>query len=61
MLYSRSDVIVVSMGNVKNNTHVLLLFSGVFWINWESAMQFFDVVYMNWNPKLFKYRYALHS
>lgn len=49
------------MGNVKNNAHVLLLFSGVFWINWESAMQFFDVVYMNWNPKLFKYRYALHS
>lgn len=35
--------------------------NGVFWINWESAMQFFDVVYMNWNPKLFKYRYALHS
>lgn len=35
--------------------------NGVFWINWESLMQFFDVIYMNWNPKLFKYRFALHS
>lgn len=35
--------------------------NGVFWINWESLMQFFDVIYMNWNPKLFKYRFSLHS
>lgn len=35
--------------------------NGVFWINWESALQFFDVIYMNWNPKLFKYRFTLHS
>ncbi|KAJ7372170.1 calpain 7 [Desmophyllum pertusum] len=35
--------------------------NGVFWISWECVMQFFDVIYMNWNPKLFKYRFALHS
>ena len=35
--------------------------AGVFWISWECVMQFFDVIYMNWNPKLFKYRYSLHS
>ncbi|XP_020604869.1 calpain-7-like [Orbicella faveolata] len=35
--------------------------NGVFWISWECVMQFFDVIYMNWNPKLFKYRYTLHS
>lgn len=37
------------------------LSSGVFWISWECVMQFFDVIYMNWNPKLFKYRFSLHS
>ncbi|XP_027051362.1 calpain-7-like isoform X1 [Pocillopora damicornis] len=35
--------------------------NGVFWISWECVMQFFDVIYMNWNPKLFKYRFSLHS
>ncbi|PFX26433.1 Calpain-7 [Stylophora pistillata] len=34
---------------------------GVFWISWECVLQFFDVIYMNWNPKLFKYRFSLHS
>lgn len=35
--------------------------NGVFWISWECVLQFFDVIYMNWNPKLFKYRFSLHS
>jgi len=27
--------------------------NGVFWIDWDSALHFFDVVYMNWNPRIF--------
>ena len=33
--------------------------NGVFWISWEICLHFFDVVYLNWNPKLFLYRYHL--
>ncbi|XP_065666769.1 calpain-7 isoform X5 [Hydra vulgaris] len=35
--------------------------NGVFWINWESVLRFYDVIYMNWNPKLFTYKYTLHA
>eukprot|EP00795_Rhopilema_esculentum_P014106 gene14106-5096_t len=35
--------------------------NGVFWINWESVCRFFDVFYLNWNPKLFKFKYTIHS
>ena len=33
--------------------------NGVFWISWEICLHFFDVVYLNWNPKLFLYRFDL--
>lgn len=35
--------------------------NGVFWINWESLRRFYDVIYMNWNPKLFPYKFTYHS
>lgn len=35
--------------------------NGVFWINWDSVCRFYDVFYMNWNPKLFKYKFSIHS
>ncbi|XP_022109312.1 calpain-7-like isoform X2 [Acanthaster planci] len=35
--------------------------NGVFWIDLDSLCHFFDVIYMNWNPKLFPYTYVIHS
>jgi len=35
--------------------------NGVFWINWESLRHFYDVLYMNWNPKLFPYKLTYHA
>lgn len=35
--------------------------NGVFWIDFDSLCHYFDVVYMNWNPALFKYTYCLHQ
>lgn len=35
--------------------------NGVFWIDYDSLCQFFDVIYMNWNPGLFKYKPLLHG
>lgn len=34
---------------------------GVFWIDWSSVKQFYDVAYSNWNPDLFKHRYSVHG
>lgn len=35
--------------------------NGVFWIDYDSICQFFEVIYMNWNPSLFKYTYSTHQ
>uniref|UniRef100_S4RWU0 Calpain 7 n=1 Tax=Petromyzon marinus TaxID=7757 RepID=S4RWU0_PETMA len=34
---------------------------GVFWIDWEAACAFYDVIYLSWNPSIFPERTCLHS
>ncbi|VDL63574.1 unnamed protein product [Hymenolepis diminuta] len=35
--------------------------NGVFWIDYKSLLNFFDVFYINWNPELFPYTTCVHS
>ena len=34
--------------------------NGIFWIDYESLMKFFDVLYLSWSPHLFPYTNAFH-
>ncbi|KAA8591952.1 hypothetical protein FQN60_017326 [Etheostoma spectabile] len=35
--------------------------NGVFWIAWEDLCQYYDVIYLSWNPALFKESSCIHS
>ncbi|XP_061145473.1 calpain-7 isoform X1 [Syngnathus typhle] len=35
--------------------------NGVFWISWEDLCQYYDVIYLSWNPALFKESTCIHS
>ncbi|TSK16117.1 Calpain-7 [Bagarius yarrelli] len=35
--------------------------NGVFWIIWEDVCQYYDVIYLSWNPALFRESSCMHS
>lgn len=35
--------------------------NGVFWIDYESLLHFYDVIYINWNPSLFTHTTCIHN
>ncbi|XP_074918595.1 calpain-7 isoform X4 [Chelonoidis abingdonii] len=35
--------------------------NGIFWIAWEDLCQYYDVIYLSWNPSLFKESTCIHS
>ncbi len=35
--------------------------AGVFWIDWKSLREYYDVVYMNWRPEMFRHKSTIHE
>ncbi|XP_031759165.1 calpain-7 isoform X4 [Xenopus tropicalis] len=35
--------------------------NGIFWITWEDLCQYYDVIYLSWNPSLFKESTCIHK
>lgn len=38
----------------------VVLSAGVFWIAWEDLCQYYDVIYLSWNPALFRESSCIH-
>ena len=36
------------------------MFIGIFWIDYESILKFYDVIYINWKPELFSNTTCMH-
>ncbi|KAI2528429.1 CAPN7 isoform 6, partial [Pan troglodytes] len=34
--------------------------NGIFWISWDDLCQYYDVIYLSWNPGLFKESTCIH-
>ncbi|XP_037701077.1 calpain-7 isoform X3 [Choloepus didactylus] len=34
--------------------------NGIFWISWDDLCQYYDVIYLSWNPSLFKESTCIH-
>lgn len=41
-------------------SRIFVCFAGVFWIAWEDLCQYYDVIYLSWNPALFKDSSCIH-
>ena len=39
---------------------MVLIDTGIFWIEFSDLLEYFSAVFMNWNPELFNYRIAQH-
>ena len=35
--------------------------NGIFWIEWANLIQFYDVCYMSWDPKMFRHSQKYHG
>ncbi|XP_039286093.1 calpain-7 [Nilaparvata lugens] len=35
--------------------------NGIFWIDYDSILKFYDVFYLNWNPELFTHTFCIHE
>jgi calpain-7 len=44
-----------------NQTQALQVDNGVFWIDWKSLQTFYDVIYVNWKPELFRHKSTIHD
>lgn len=42
-------------------SHLHCLCIGVFWMDWSSLLEFFDVAYMNWKPDIFRHKLTIHE
>ena len=42
-------------------SYTIYSFPGVFWIDFDSLLKFFDVIYINWNPDLFYHTTCVHD
>ena len=40
---------------------LIIFFSGVFWIEWNDLIIYFDVCYLSWNTSLFKFDRKFHG
>ena len=64
--FDQTQALQVDNGTVADTlTHCdqadLSLSVGVFWIDWKSVCTFYDVLYINWKPDMFKYKHTVHE
>eukprot|EP00058_Branchiostoma_floridae_P000518 XP_002586006.1 hypothetical protein BRAFLDRAFT_132644 [Branchiostoma floridae] len=59
--FNKNGVFNMMRSRFHKGECLITVATGVFWIDYDSLCHFFDVIYINWNPEMFRFTTCMHD